>query len=292
MTPERAGRCSSFSTGEGRIEARLTQRGAVAADAELLGAQLSASVNEAAGSVDFRLRGQLRAQKAGARLRVLGGRAALSEKTSGDGWHIELAPAGDEGFAYDLVCDREGLLPVDLQFAAAVRESGDWRTVSFAMPAGAVVPLQIDGLGADVTFKPDAAVVPAAAPQGWRGFLPADGVASLAWKRTREAAEGTLFFTSFEQADVRVGAGLLRQTSQITLRVLQGKLAAVRCRLDGPGEIVGVEGANVIGWKVVSAEAKRVLEVRFSRPVETEGSLVVRSQTELGGFPCAPSRCG
>ncbi len=70
-----------FSTGEGRIEVRLAQRGALVADAELLGAQLNGTVNEAAGSVDFRLRAQLRAQKVGARLRVLGGRAALNDKT-------------------------------------------------------------------------------------------------------------------------------------------------------------------------------------------------------------------
>ena len=273
------------ATGEGRIEVKLAQRGAVLPDAELLGAQLSGKVNEAAGCVEFRLRGQIRAQKAGARLRLLGGRAALTDKAPGDGWHLELVAAGDEGYAYDLVCDREGLLPVDLPFAAAVRESGDWRTLSFTMPAGAVVPLQLEGLGTDVSFKPDAPVVPAATPQGWRGFLPADGGASLAWKRLREATEGALFFTSFEQADVRVGAGLLRQTSQIALRILQGKLTGVRCRLEGPGEIVGVEGANVVGWKVVPGEPNRVLEVRFSRPVETEGVLVVRSQTELGGFP-------
>jgi hypothetical protein len=274
-----------FATGEGRLEATLAQRGAGAADAELVGAQLFGKVNEAAGSVEFRLRGQLRAQKVGARLRVLGGRAALNDRTLGDGWHAELVRAGDDGFAYDLVCDREGLLPVDLSFAAAVRESGDWRTLNFAMPAGAVVPLQLEGLGAEVSFKPDAPVVPAATPQGWRGFLPADGVASLAWKRLREAGEGTLFFTSFEQADVRVGAGLLRQTSQIIFRILQGKLNGVRCRLDGPGEILGVEGTNVVGWKVVPGGAGRLLEVRFSRPVETEGSLVVRSQAELGSFP-------
>ena len=274
-----------FANGEGRIEARLAQRGAVPPDAELLGAQLSGTVNEAAGCVEFRLRGQIRAQKAGARLRVLSGQAALGDKIAGDGWHIELVTAADDGFAYDLVCDREGLLPVDFAFVAAVRESGNWRALNFAMPAGAVVPLQLDGLGAEVSFKPDATVVPAAAQRGWRGFLPADGAASLAWKRTREAADGTLFFTSFELADVRVGAGLLRQTSQITLRILQGKLNGLRCRLDGPGEIVGVEGANIVGWKVVPGEANRVLEVRFSRPVETEGSLIIKSQAELGSFP-------
>jgi len=274
-----------FATGECRIEVSLTQRGAMLAEAELLGAQLAGKINETAGSVDFRLRGQLRAQKAGARLRLLAGRAALSDKAVGDGWHAEVVSVEGNGYAYDLVCDREGLLPLDLSFAAIMGQSGDWHTLDFAMPAGAVVPVQLDGLGSDITFKPDSSVVPTATAQGWRGFLPANGAAAFAWKRTRVAPESALFFTSFELADVRVAAGLLRQSSQLTFRILQGKLGGVRCRLDGPGEIVSVEGTNVVGWKVVPGDAARTLEVRFSRPVETEGSLVVTSQAELGDFP-------
>jgi hypothetical protein len=58
-----------FATGDARIEVRLAQRGAATADAELLNAQLVGKVSEPAASVDFRLRGQVRAQHAGARLR-------------------------------------------------------------------------------------------------------------------------------------------------------------------------------------------------------------------------------
>jgi len=274
-----------FAIGEGRIEVKVTPRGAAVAEAELSNAQLTGKLSDPAGSVNFRLRGQLRAQKPGARLRLLQGHAALSDKPAGDGWHVELVPVNGRGFAYDLVAEREGLLAIDLPFVAEVRENGDWRTLDFAMPAGVVVPLQLEGLGAGISFNPDSPIVPTASGQAWQGFLPADGAAALAWKRTRDNAEGTLFFTSFEQTDVRLGAGLLRQSAQIGFRVLQGKLGSVRCRLEGPGEILGVEGTNVVGWKVLPDGAGRVLEVRFSRPVESDGSLTVRSQTELGGFP-------
>ena len=296
-----------FSSGDGRIEVRLNPRGAALADAELVGAQLSGKIADTANSINFHLRGQLRVGKIGARVRLLQGHAALSEKASGDGWHVELVamkshpilydlsanrqgllttnlPA-DAALAYDIVGDHEGLLAVDLPFVAEVRETGDWRTLDFAMPAGSVVPLTLEGLGTSVSFNPDALIVPTSTAQGWQGFLPADGQASLAWKPMREKTEGTLFFTSFEQTEVRLGAGLIRQSSQIAFRILQGKLNNVRCRLEGPGEIVGVEGTNVVGWKILPDTAGRVLEVRLSRPVETEGSLVVRSQAEPGGFP-------
>ncbi len=274
-----------YATGESRVEVALARRGAAAAEAELRGAQLAGKVDEASGSVDFRLRGQVGVQQAGARLRLLTGRAALSDQAAGDGWHAELVRDGGN-LAYDLVFDRAGVVPVDVAFAAGVQENGDWRILDFQMPAGAVVPMLLDGFGGDgVEFNATASVVPGAVAAGWQGFLPGDGHATVAWKHTRKAAEGTLFFTSFEQTDVRVGAGLLRQASLLTFRILQGKLPEVRLALDGPGEIIGVEGATVTGWSVLPGDQSRLLVVRLSRPIEGEGALVVRSQAELGNFP-------
>ncbi|HLP01705.1 MAG TPA: hypothetical protein VK163_06750, partial [Opitutaceae bacterium] len=273
------------TTGDASLAVRLTPRGAAPAEAELLGAQLSGRINEAAKSAEFRLRAQLRSAKAGARLPLLKGSAAPSDKAAGDGWHLELAPAGSAFQGYELVTEREGALALDLAFAAAVREAGEWRVLEFSMPAGAVVPLQLEGLPAGVSFDPERAVLPVATAQGWQGFLPADGATALAWKHEAKAADGALFFTSTEQTDSRLGAGLLRQESTLALQILQGKLTALRIRLEGPGEIVGVEGANLLSWRVVPADSGRALEVQFSRPIEQNGSLTVRSQTALAGFP-------
>ncbi|HQF39474.1 MAG TPA: hypothetical protein PK322_10190, partial [Opitutaceae bacterium] len=253
--------------------------------AELLGAQLSGKINETAKSAEFRLRAQLRSAKAGARLPLLSGAAAPSDKTAGDGWHLELAPADSASRGYELVTEREGSLAVELPFAAAIRETGEWRVLDFSMPAGAVVPILLEGLPAGVSFDPERPVLPVATAQGWQGFLPADGATALAWKHAAKAADGALFFTSSEQTDSRLGAGLLRQEATLALQILQGKLTALRIRLSGPGEIVGVEGANLLSWRVVPTEGTRALEVQFSRPIEQTGSITVRSQTELGGFP-------
>ena len=199
------------TTGEGALTVRLTPRGAAPVEAELLGAQLSGKINEDAKSAEFRLRAQLRSTKVGARLRLLSGSAAPSAQAAGDGWHLELASA-DSGFqGYELVTEREGALAVDLPFAAAIRETGEWRVLDFSMPAGAVVPIQLDGLPVGVSFDPERPVLPVATAQGWQGFLPADGATALAWKHQAKAAEGALFFTSSEQTDSRLGAGLLRQ---------------------------------------------------------------------------------
>ncbi len=269
--------------GEARLELALTRRGGAAAEAELTGTSVAGRVDEASGTVGFHLGGQARVERAGARLRVLAGRAALTGATAGEGWVAELVKDG-EGFAYELVFDRKGLVPVALDFAAALEDRGDWRRVEFRMPAGAVVPMTLSGLAEGVEFDAGATVVPffAGASEGaarvWKGFLPADGAAELEWRNTRAEGEGALSFTSSEQTEVRVGAGLLRQSSQIAFRILQGKLGGVRLRVQGPGEIVGVDGANVTGWKVLPADetGARLLEVRLSRPFEGRGAASAR----------------
>ncbi len=273
-----------YSTGDGRLNVMIERRGAAAADAELTGVDLTGKLNRAGDSVDFHFKGEARVTGTNARLPLLSGNAAPGDAAAGDGWHLELVRTPD-GFAYELVFERTGVFSIDLLFSAAVRENGDWRGIDFTMPAGVVAPLSIEGLDAKVEFDASAPVAPGSTPQGWRGFLPVDGHAALAWKPAREAGEGTLFFTGSEQTDVRVGAGLLRQTSRVALRVLQGKMPGVRLLLDGPGEILSVEGANVVGWKVLPGAPQRILDVRLSRPIENEGVLVVRSQAALGSFP-------
>ena len=266
-----------YGTGENHLEATLVQRGAAIADADLVGAQLTGKPDTAAGCVNFRLHGEARVRVAGARMPLLSGRAALSGAASGNGWHVELKDGQTV-----LVFDKPGTFPIDLEFVAALRE-GEWMSLDFRMPAGAVVPMLIDGLPKEVEFDPKAAVVPDATSR--KGFLTSDGAASVGWRQTRDSGVGALSFTSHEISDVRVGAGLLRQATQVDFRILQGKLPGVRMKLDGPGEILAVEGANVLSWKVVTEGKQRVLDVRLSRPFEKGGVLVVRSQATLGNFP-------
>ncbi|CAN5578518.1 hypothetical protein BH09VER1_BH09VER1_32070 [soil metagenome] len=275
--PKPHGERQFYGTGLANLEVMLIQRGASISDADLVGAQLSGKYDPEAGCVRFQLHGEARIRQAGARMTLLSGQAALSDASSGEGWHVELKDGQT-----DLVFDRAGSFPIDLSFVAAERE-GEWKTLDFRMPAGAVVPMVIEGLAKEVSFNPNAAVVPDTATR--KGFIAADGNASVGWRQTRESGVGTLSFTSHEESDVRVGAGLLRQTSKINFQVLQGKLPGIRIKLDGPGEILGVEGTNVLAWNVVPDGKLRALEVRLSRPLEKNGSLVVRSQSPLGNFP-------
>jgi hypothetical protein len=251
---------------------------------EMPDAAITGRVSPDGGSVSFRLTGTVRAETADSAVELLGGGAALAEGVSGDGWHVALRRKG-EAWVYDLVAERAGEFPVAVTFDVPASRRGDWRNLSFALPAGVVVPVVIEGLTGNSEFDSGLSVVPEFRDGNWRGFLPASGQATLAWREADKVADGSLFFSTTETTDVRVGSGLLRQLSIIDLRVLQGKLGALKLVLDGPGEVLSVSGDPVLGWTVRETDGRRMFEVNFSRPIEGSARLIIESQAALGGFP-------
>ncbi len=252
--------------------------------ATLANAELRGTVAEDGGSVAFRLIGVVRPERAGAVCELLSGGAALSGSASGDGWHIALRRK-DSVWTHELVAERAGEFPVDLAFEAPVRRKGDWRMIDFSLPAGVVVPVVISGPVAGTSFDPALPVVPVFSSGQWRGFLPASGAAAMAWRTVKEMASRELVYTSAEITDIRVGSGLLRQLTELDLRILQGALATPVIDLTGQGEILSVAGDSVAGWTVTEKDGKRRIELRLSRPIEGAGRVRIEAQTALGGFP-------
>jgi hypothetical protein len=252
--------------------------------ATLANAELRGTVAGDGGSVAFRLTGVVRPERLGAVCELLSGGAALSGSASGDGWHIALRRK-DNIWTHELVAERAGEFPVDLAFEAPVRRKGDWRSIDFRLPAGVVVPVVIAGPVAGTSFDPSLPVVPVFSSGQWRGFLPANGAAAMAWRTVKEMASRELVYTSAETTDIRVGSGLLRQQTVLDLRILQGALAAPVIDLTGQGEILSVAGDSVAGWTVTEKNGKRIIELRLSRPIEGAGRVLIEAQTALGGFP-------
>lgn len=252
--------------------------------ATLANAELRGTVADDGGSVSFRLTGTVRSERAGAVCELLSGGAALSGSASGEDWHIALRPQG-QIWIHELIAERAGEFPVDLAFDAPVHRKGDWRTIDFRLPAGVVVPVVIGGPVAGTSFDPSLPVVPVFSTGQWRGFLPVNGAATMAWRTVKEMASRELVYTSAEITDIRVGSGLLRQLTELDLRILQGALAAPVIDLTGQGEILSVAGESVAGWSVTEKDGKRRIELRLSRPIEGAGRVRIEAQTALGGFP-------
>jgi hypothetical protein len=268
-----------------RVELKVQALGLAAVGLELAATELSGKVAADGNSVAFALTTEATATEAGARLELCSG-AALASGVAGDGWHLVLRKAGDRQ-VYDLVAERSGDLTVKAELVVPVARKGDWRSLSFRLAGGVVVPLRLSGLPAKVEFDRTLSVVPEPVPvlPEWQGFLPAGGEATLAWRSAEEVADGALFFSSTETTDIRVGSGLLRQLTVADLRVLQGKLGGVTFALSGPGQILSVTGEGVLGWTVSGEPDQRKLVVKLSQPITGSGRLMIESQFPLGGFP-------
>ena len=247
-------------------------------------AQLQSTVAKDQRSVAFVFMATAQVKRVGATVEFCRGAISLSDVTVGDGWHINLRGDG-ESYAFDWVADRMGDVPVEIRFDVPVTQMGDWRLLDFAIPAGVVVPMWLQGLPGTVQFDPHKPVVPSRQGDRWRGFLPADGRVLLGWRAGREVADGALFFSSTEISDLRVGSGLLRQSTEIDLRILQGKLPSLTLQLHGAGEVLSVQGEQVVGWSVRQADGIRLLDLQLSRAMTGTGRVIIESQSSLGNFP-------
>jgi len=279
-----------FQTGSGgRLHVELARSGTLAGPVELSETRLEGRVHPDGRSVRFTLRGSAQVTEAEAELALLRGNAAFSAVPAGKGDYrlrLDLDPDGEP--VYRLIFPLAGAYGIELEFVAAVAEDKDWRSMGFELSAGAVAPIILRGIDADSEFRTGTGVVPRRRGEVWQGFIPASGRCELAWKDSRKVDEGTLFFSTLAHIETALGAGLLRQDHYFDYRVLQGELAELTLAIDGAGEVLDVQGSNVVAWQVSDGESKgttRSLEVKLSQPITEASRLHVRTQTPLDAFP-------
>ena len=274
------------TTTGGQIRLSLNRSGASPAPVELIDTKLDGELHSNGKSIQFQLRSTARVTEANAEITILSGNAAVSQVPIDDNYRLRLS-TGEECPIYRLVFPKAGTFAVTLDFVAAVATlEGNGHSMDFTVAAGAVVPLTLNGLDSDLEFHRDQeSVVPLRNDNTWLGFLPATGRARLQWKTARKAGEGKLFFTTTGHIEANVGAGLLRQDHQIDFQVLQGELKSLSILLHGPGEILDVQGSNIVAWKVSGKGEDRQLDVTLSQPIADASQIKVRSQTPLDAFP-------
>ena len=274
------------TTTGGQIRVSLNRGDASPAPVELVDTTLKGDMHNNGKSISFQLRSTAQVTEANAEITILTGTAAVSQVPTNANYRLRLSTKNGRP-VYKLVFAKTGTFPVALDFVATlISPSANWHSMDFTIAASAVVPLTLSGLDADLEFHRDQeSVVPLRDNNIWLGFLPATGRARLQWKTARKTGEGKLFFTTTGHIEAMVGAGLLRQDHQIDYKVLQGELKSLSIQLIGPGEILDVQGSNIVAWKVTGEGDERQLDVTLSQPITAVSQVEVRSQTPLGAFP-------
>lgn len=266
------------STVSATLVAELSRSASQPLPVEFREARLVGTIDSDDGSAGFRLLGTAHVASAGPiSLNVLSGRAAPTEALATPDYRLKL---GENG--YEIEFNKAGVYPIDLAFVTPVQTSGEWKTINFEVASGAVVPIDLSGIPGAAVFDPALPVIPASNEGNLRAFLPANGVCNFAWQPERKAGDGKLFFTGEAMGEISVGAGLLRQMTSLTIKTLQGSLPSLELQLEGSGEVLAVEGENVLSWQVTD---QRILEIIFSRPVTKEATFLIRSQSALDTLP-------
>lgn len=270
----------------GEIRLTLKRAGGTLEAIVLSDTSLNGQVHPNGDSIVFDFSATVQVNQADSEITILSGNAAVTKVPATTDYRLTLATA-NKRTVYKLKFAKEGTFDVSLNFVASVKSvATNDRSVDFTVAASAVVPLTISGLQPALEFQPGPeSIVPSRNEDRWIGFLPATGRARLHWKTARTATEGKLFFSSTGLIDATVGAGLLRQNHQINYQVLQGELKSYRILLQGPGEILDVQGDNIVGWNVIEEGNDRLLEATLSQPITAASEVVVRTQTPLTAFP-------
>ena len=278
------------ANGINALTLNLYSSGATPDAVELRGARLIGTVDEKLGSAKFSFTAMAHVtDEDGGKIEFLSGRAAVSSVQADAQYGLNLLKNGS-GSVYQMEFDRAGEFPVNLEIIARIDDQQKswvgWNTIDFIAPQGAVVPVQFSGLDSKVLFGDLQPVLLRQFMGEWRGFLPADGHCLVAWKKGRKAGDGKLAFTSKGLTDIAVGAGLMRQQTSINLKVLQGKINAINLRMQGPGEVLQVEGTHIAGWSVEAGQGdERLLKIQLSLPLDNTGEIKVLSQQALDQFP-------
>ncbi len=270
----------------GQLKLTIRRVGAAPGPIELTDTELVGELHPNGDSIHFRFTGTAYVTETNAEVSILRGKAAVNEVPTDENYRLRLANENDNA-VYKLVFAEAGTFPIALDFVAPLGgPAGSARSMDFVVAASAVVPLRIKGLDDDLEFHRDQeSVVPLRDEASWLGFLPATGRAKLSWRMARKAGEGKLFFSTTANIEAQAGAGLLRQDHLIQFQILQGELKSYQILLQGPGEILDVQGSNIVSWNVTTQGEDRQLDVTLSQPIAGTSEIKVRSQTALGAFP-------
>ena len=265
------------TTTGGMIRLDLRQDGVPANKFEFIGASLTGGIDVEGKAAAFLFRGELVTYVDGVQLPLLGGGAAVSNLPKIEGLRFFV-----KGEQYFVEAEKAGRYQVALPFVAKLFDESGRTRIYFTTPSTTVLPVDLAGLDG-VEFLDDFAVRPVLRDGLWQGYVPTSGQVSLGWQEATEEADDALFFSSEGLVDIQLGAGLLRQNTYLGLRVLQGELVEAVLSLEGPGEILAVEGEEVLSWE----RNEGGLVVKFRKPVTERVQLFVRSQVALDEFPVA-----
>ncbi|MBT5620772.1 MAG: hypothetical protein HOJ65_08390, partial [Verrucomicrobia bacterium] len=233
------------------------------------------------GVAVFTLNGMVEVRHArGGKLPVVFGGAALASIPATKDYKV-----GFSGETYTLEFAKGGTYPVALEFHARILEKDGWNNIDFGVVPAALRPVKLSGWPSEISFDAQSASKQVIKDGVYDLFLTPRDRLSVRWKETKPVVIPKLFYSAEAAVNIAVGAGLARQINHFDYRVMQGRMSTLELDLIGEGEVVSVNGRNILNWSVKKQEDGRRLVVKLNSQQTANYNLVVRTQTPLGAFP-------
>lgn len=240
--------------------------------------------------VRFRMRAKALVREIGAEVPVLTGNAALLNFPEKNDFTV-LAKTDEESgeTEYRLRFSARGTFDAELLFDAGIREIDGWRQINFCVPVAQVAPYALKGMPADTVFATDNVSIPQIDKTGmFSGFLPSSGALDLRWRPSIPTPPefSAAVYAIDTASEMQITTGVLKQKNEFDFTISQGELSSLFFDLTGEGDILSVEGQDLLSWTLIPMEnGRRGLSVRLSQPKSKNYKLRVTSQTRTGELP-------
>lgn len=240
-------------------------------------------------STRFRLRAKASVRELNSEVAILTGNAALVDFPEKNNF-VVLAKkdAKNDLPEYRLRFPSRGKFDVDLEFDAGIADANGWRHMSFSVPVAQVAPYSLDGMPTDTIFATGNVSIPKPDTSGrFFGFLPATGEFDLRWRpNVPTPPEFSVCAYSLDTiSDLQLSTGVLKQKNELEFGISQGSLSEIELEIFGEGEILSVEGQDVVSWERIANDKNSLLVVRLSQPKTEKYKLRIFSQTRITAFP-------
>ncbi|MDG1893221.1 MAG: LysM peptidoglycan-binding domain-containing protein [Verrucomicrobiota bacterium] len=187
---------------------------------------------------------------------------------------------------------RQGSFPLEYKFLAKISRQKGAAVLHFTTIPSAIRPLRIRHLPEGAQLGQTSTVISQGLPDasGTLSFHAAsDGPIHLEIRKDYSDEDSKLFFAAETWEESMISPGMMRQSFQTTVRVMQGSMHELAFSIRGEGEIISVESDQLYGWEVVENAGNngRLLKLKLNE-VQTESFNVrIHAQTSMGAFPAS-----
>lgn len=246
--------------------------------------KLSADFNENDRLVSMHLRGVADFRHlSGGEMALLGGDIGLVSYTL---LHPEAKLRFQNGYYY-LQVDKPASVEVDIRFHCKIDDQIGEKAINVFVVNSTIRPIDLRGWTTESSFKISPLGDIEVSDDHAKGFLKPGGAFNLAWKSEAPVESEKVFFSVQGTGQVSLGSGRISQTTFMDYQVMQGQLSRFEFDIVGEGQILNVEGEDILSWKILPGDDNdlRLLIVETRRPIKGNYQLRVSSQQTLPAFP-------